>query len=133
MLRQESEYLAPAVGGLLGAVRNACRVEKGMAGAVVAMEFVALAELLEQFLGAVDVVAVRVLVVIAEDAEQGRGELLGVVDRRDRLLVVELLLVIDDDIAAPAIDHGVEARHQTAGEIGLPSARAEADDADLAR
>ena len=70
MLVEEGEHLLPAVGGLFGAVGDARGVEEGVAGAVVAVELVVLAELLQHRLGAVDLIGVRVLVVVAEDAEQ---------------------------------------------------------------
>src|SRR3954468_18055719 len=83
------KHLAPAVGGLVRAIRRARGVEEGMAGAVVAVKLVVLAELLEHLFGAVDVIAVGVLVVVAENAEQWRRHLFGQIDGRNRLLGVE--------------------------------------------
>jgi hypothetical protein len=93
-----------------------------MAGAVVAVELVRLAELLEHRFGAVDLVAVGILVVVAEQAEQRTAQLVGEVDGRDRTLGVELLGVVDDDVAAPAIDRGVDARQAAGDEIGVAAA-----------
>ena len=53
MLAEEGEHLAPAVHRLLGTVERTVPVEEAVAGAVVAVELVALAEPLE--LGFVDV------------------------------------------------------------------------------
>ena len=103
-----------------------------MAGAVVAVEFVILAEPLEHRLGAVDLIGGRILVVVAENAEQRTGHFLGEIDRRDRALAVEILRIVDDDVAAPAIDGGIDARQRAGGEIGVAAAGAESDDADFA-
>src|SRR5262245_32832671 len=65
VLLQEREDLGPAVGCLLGAVRHAGPVEEGVAGAVVTVKLVILAELLEHLLGAIDVGRAGVLVVVA--------------------------------------------------------------------
>src|SRR4051794_33471823 len=105
------KHLAPAVGGLVRPVGGARGIEEGVAGAVVAVKLVVLAELLEHLFGAVDVIAVGVLIVVAENAEQRRGYLLGQIDGRNRLLGVEQLLVVDHDIAAPAIDDRIETRN----------------------
>src|SRR5262249_54084239 len=56
----------------------------------------------------------------------------GQLDRRHRALGVEQLRVVDHDVAAPAIDHGVEVGAHAGDEIGVAAARAEADHADLA-
>src|ERR1700738_5069555 len=54
MLVEEIKYLVPAVKRLLRAIGHTGGVEEGMAGTVIAMELVALAQLLEYGLGAVD-------------------------------------------------------------------------------
>src|SRR5271155_3717857 len=132
MAIEEVEYLAPAVQGLLGPVSITLPIEERMAGAIVAVEFVILAELLQRSLGAVNLVNRRVVVVIAENTEQWAVHLLGEIDRRHRPLVVEVLRIIDDDIAAPAIHRGIDARQRASGQIGMATARAETDHADLA-
>src|SRR6185312_4083634 len=107
MLAEEGVGLGPAVIRLLGPIGGALGGEEAVAGAVIAMELVALAELLQHRLGLVDLVGRGVLVVVAEDAEQRTAQLLGEVDRRHRPLVAELLRIariLDDDAAAPAID-----------------------------
>ena len=58
--------------------------------------------------------------------------MLGELDRRHWPLVVEQRRIIDDDVAAPAIDHGVDVRQAAADEVGVPAAGAEAHDGDLA-
>src|SRR6476659_3717135 len=101
MLVEEREHFAPTVERLLGAIGRARGVEKGMTGAVVAVELVILAEFLERGLGAVHLVAVGVFIVIAEQTEQRGAHLGGEIDRRHWTLRIELLGVIDDDVAAP--------------------------------
>src|ERR1700676_1004902 len=92
MLAEESEYLAPAVHGRLGPVQRPVPVPDSVAGAVVAVELVRLAMLLELGLVLVDLLGARRAVVVAEDADQRAAEVLGHVDRRDRRLGIELLL-----------------------------------------
>ena len=58
MLVEEGKDLLPAVERLLRPIGRTRGVEETMAGAVVAVELVVLAELLEHRLGAVDLVAV---------------------------------------------------------------------------
>src|SRR5258705_6353929 len=135
MLAEEGVGLVPAIDRLLDAVAGPLGGEEAVAGAVIAMELVSLAELLQYRLGAVDMVGRGVLVVIAEQAQQRTAQLVGEVDRRHRPLGAELLgilRIVDDDIAAPAIDRGVDIGQRAGGEIGVAAARAEADHADLA-
>src|SRR5947199_10737885 len=103
MLVKEVEHLGPAIGGLLGTVGNACGVEERVAGAVIAVEAVVFAELFQLRLKTVDVILVWILVVVAEQAENGTLDVVGKIDRRDRTLGVEQLGIVDHDIAAPAI------------------------------
>src|SRR2546429_5756406 len=117
MFAEERKHLVPAVERLLGAVGGTRGVEKSMAGAVVAVEFVILAELLEHGFGAVHLVAVGVFIVVAEQAEQRTAQLGRQIDGRDWPLGIELLGVIDDDVAAPAIDRRVDALERAGGEI----------------
>jgi hypothetical protein len=132
MLVEEGEDLVPTVERLLGAVGGTRGVEKSVAGVVVTVEVVALAELLEHRFSTVHLVAVGVFIVVAEQAEQRTVQLGREIDRRDRPLGIELLGVVDDDVAAPAIDGRVDAVERAGGEIRVPPARAEADHADLA-
>src|SRR5215510_13014098 len=117
MLLQERKDLAPSIGGLLGPIGGARGVEEGVAGAVVAVELVGLAELLQHRLRAIDLIRGGVLVDVAEYAEKRAAQLLGEVDRRDRTFGVELRLVVDNDVAAPAIDDGVELGNAAADQI----------------
>jgi len=66
MLAQKGKDLGPAVGRLFGAITCAHGVEEGVAGAVIAVELTGFAEALEHGLGAIDLILVGVLVVIAE-------------------------------------------------------------------
>src|SRR5437588_12706855 len=122
MLLQKCKHLAPAVERLLGPVRHPIGVEERMPASVIAMKLVILSELLEHLLGAIDVIAIGVLVVIAENTEHRAAHLLGQLDRRDRPLGIELLLVVDDHIAAPAIDQRIDAGHAAGDEIGVAPA-----------
>src|SRR5574341_2652172 len=77
MFLEKCEDLAPAARRLLRPMRRARGVEEGVAGAVVAIELVALAEPLEHLFGAVEVLAIGILVVVAEQPEQRTLHLLG--------------------------------------------------------
>src|SRR5260370_7459974 len=101
MFAEEGEYLVPTVERLLRAIGRPRGVEEGVAGAVVAVEFVSLAELLEHGFGAVHLVAVGVFVVVAEQAEQRTAQLRREIDGRDRPLRVELLRLLDDSVPPP--------------------------------
>src|SRR4051812_12089575 len=91
MLAEEGEQLAPAVHRLLGPVDWPVPIEEAVAGAVIAMEFVGLAVLLQLGLVLVYLLGARRPVVIAEQADQRAAEILRHLDRRDRRLGVELL------------------------------------------
>src|SRR5262249_7560327 len=77
MLLEEGKDLAPALECVLRPIGGPRRVEEGVAGTVVAVELMSLAELLEHRLGAVHLIAIGVLVVVAEQAEQGTAHFLG--------------------------------------------------------
>src|SRR5262245_41723968 len=109
MIVEEREHLVPAVECLLSSISRACGVEEGVAGPIVAVELIGLAKLLEYGLGAVHLVAIGVFIIIAEQAEQWATQLCREIDRCDRPLGIELLGVVDDDIAAPAIHGRVDA------------------------
>src|SRR5437870_430639 len=85
MHSEERKDLVPAVCCLLGPVGDTHGIEEGVAAAVIAVELVFLAELLEHRFRAVDVVAARILVVVAENAEHWACDVRGQVDRRDWL------------------------------------------------
>src|SRR5712692_11588623 len=95
VLLEKGEHLGPAVHRLLLPVSPAIVIEERVAGAVVAVELVVLAVLLELFLMLVYLLRRGPLVVVAKQAQQRRIEVLGVVDGRDRLLRRELLLGLD--------------------------------------
>src|SRR5207253_1634622 len=85
-----TQHLAPAIHCLLGSVERPVPIEEGVAGAIVAIELVHLATLLELGLVLVHLLGARRAVVIAEYAEQRAAQVLGHVDRRDRRLGIEL-------------------------------------------
>src|SRR3977135_2940271 len=89
---EEGEHLAPASHRLLGPVERPVPIEEAMAGAVVAVELVRLAVLLELGLGLVHLLRARRAILVAEQAEQRAAEVLRYVDRRDGRLGIELLL-----------------------------------------
>src|SRR5229473_8707417 len=86
LLVKKCKDLAPAVERLLRPISRTHGVEEGVAGTVVAVKLVRLAELLEQRLGAVDLVAIGVFVVVAEQAEQRAAQLFREIDGRNRPL-----------------------------------------------
>src|SRR5258708_1096167 len=92
MLAEEGEYLAPAIHRLLGPIERPVPIEKAVTGAVVAMERVILAVLLELGLVLVHLLRARCAILVAEQAEQRAAEVLRHVDRRDGRLCIELLL-----------------------------------------
>src|SRR5438067_476314 len=73
----------------------------------------------------------RRAVVIAEDADQRAGEVLGHVDRRDRRLRVELFLA-HHDAAAPQLGAGIDILFLARIDEGVAAAGAGAEQADLA-
>src|SRR5690242_18963809 len=89
MLVEEVEHFGPAVGGLFSTVGNTRSIAEGVAGVVVAVEAVVLAELLQRRLEAVDVILIRVLVVVAEQAENGTLDVVSEIDRSDRTFGIE--------------------------------------------
>src|SRR5262249_24881489 len=80
MLAEECQYLAPAVERLLHPVHGPVVIEDAVAGAVVAVELVALAVLLELGFVLVDLLGARRAILVAKDAEQRAGERLGELD-----------------------------------------------------
>jgi hypothetical protein len=85
----------------------------------------------ELFLVLVHLLRRGALVVVAEQADERRREVLRVIDRRHRLLRSEFLFGLHDS-AAPALHDGIEAFQATAREKSVASARASAEDADFA-
>src|SRR6185312_450844 len=83
MLAEERPDLVPAVHRLIDPVQRPVPVEEAVAGTVVAVELVVLAELLELGLVLVDFLRAGRAVVVAEQAEQRALQVLGHVDRRD--------------------------------------------------
>src|SRR5690606_27751776 len=92
MLAEEGEHLAPAIHGGFGPVERPVPVPDAVAGAVVAVKLGALAVPLQLGLVLIHLLGARRAVVVAEDADDRTGQVLGHVDRRDRRLGVELLL-----------------------------------------
>src|ERR1700733_3237817 len=105
VLAVEGEDLLPAVVGGLGAVGRAVDREERVAGAVVAVELVGLAVGLQGLLELVDLGRRRVLVVVAEQAEQRAGQGRGLVDDRDHRGPLARLA---GDERAVAVHRGVE-------------------------
>src|SRR5262245_61513701 len=107
-LLEEAEDLLPSVHRLLLTVGRTVVVEEAVARAVVAMELVLLAVLLQLGLVLIHLLGRGRLVLVAEEAEDRGRQVLRVVDGSDRLVGRELLLG-HDDAPAPTVDHGVEA------------------------
>src|SRR5262245_10247154 len=94
MLAEECEDLVPAVERLLHPVHGTVIIENAVAGAIVAMELVGLAVLLEFGFVLVHLLRAWCAILIAEKAKQGTGEILGEFNGRGWGLGVELLLAI---------------------------------------
>src|SRR6516164_9851565 len=77
MTREKGKDLFPAIERLFGPVGVAPGIEEGVPGAIVAIEFVVLAEAFEHGLGSVHLIGRWVGVVIAENAQQRAIQLLG--------------------------------------------------------
>src|ERR1019366_6959374 len=82
MLAEEGEHLAPGIHCLLRSVEWPVPIEDAVASAVVAVELVHLAVLLELGLVLVHLFGARRAVVVAEDADKRAREVLGHVNRR---------------------------------------------------
>src|SRR5205807_598127 len=106
MLAEEGEHLAPAIHRLLGPIEWPVPIEDAVAGAIVAVELVDLAVLLEFGLVLVHLLGARRTVIVAEYAEQRAAEILCHLDRRDGRLGIELLLA-HHYAAAPEVGAGV--------------------------
>src|SRR6516162_2779620 len=130
VLPQEAEHLLPAVQRLLDAVGRPVVIEEAVAGAVVAVELIVLAVLLQFGLVLVDLFWRWRPVFVAKEAEQRARQFLCVFDRRDRLLGVQLLLAHHYP-AAPQLARSVDAVGVAGIEKGLPPARAGTKDPDL--
>jgi hypothetical protein len=94
-------------------------LKKGVASAVIAMKLISLAKTLEHRLGAVDLICVGVLVVVAKQPKDRTAKTLAEIDGSHRPLGVELTLVVDDHVATPAVDDGVDRRESTGTKIGV--------------
>src|SRR6516164_9744655 len=92
VLAEESKYFVPAIHCRLRPVKRPMPIPNAVPGTVVAMELVRLAVLFEFGLVLVDLLGARRPVVVAEYSDQRAAKVLRHVDRRDRRLVVELLL-----------------------------------------
>src|SRR5262249_35356910 len=112
------------------AIHRPVIVEEAVTGAVVAVELVLLAVLLQLRLVLIYLLGSRRGVLVAEEAQERAREVLGVVDRRDRRLGVEVLL-LHHHAATPELDAGVDALRLAGVEEREPAARARADAADL--
>src|SRR3990167_746743 len=130
ILWQEGPYFFPTVHCLLLPIGGAVIIEEAMSGAVIAVKLVVLAVLLELRLMLVHLLRRRTLVIVAKKAEQRAGEILRVIDRRDRLLRSEILFG-HHHAPAPAFDGRVEALHAAGGEEGMAPSGASAEDAYL--
>src|ERR1019366_4870166 len=131
MLAEEGEHLAPGIHCLLRSVEWTVPIEDAVASAVVAVELVHLAVLLELGLVLVYLFGARRAVVVAEDADKRAREVLGHVNRRDGRLGIELLLA-HHHAAAPELGAGVDVLPLAGIDEGVAAAGAGAENADLA-
>src|SRR5690606_1747557 len=124
--------LRPAVHRLLGAVGGgAVVVEEPVTGAVVAVELVGLAVLVQLGLVPVHLGGAGGAVFVAEQPQHRAGQVLGQVDRRHRILVVEVPGGHDDP-ATPAVHHRVHLGGAARGQVGVAATGAGAEQPDLA-
>src|SRR5579871_2469107 len=131
MLAVEREQFCPGVHTLVDAIGRPVPVEEAVAGAVITMELVVLAEPLQLGLVLVDLLRAWRAVFVAEDADQRTRQIPGHVDRRYWRLGVELFLA-HDDTAAPQIGAGVDVFLLAGIDVGVAAAGAGSDHADLA-
>src|SRR5262245_8481003 len=131
MLAEEGEHLAPAVHGRLGPVERPVPIEDAVAGAIVAVELVALAMLFELGLVLVHLLGARCAVVVAEYSDERTAEVLRHLDRRDRCLGIELFLA-HYHAPAPEVGAGVDVPPLAGIDEGMPATRTGAENADLA-
>src|SRR5262245_50534195 len=131
MLAEKCEYLVPAVERLLHPVHGPVVIEDAVAGAVVSVELVAFAVLLELGLVLVHLLWARGAILVAEDAEQRAGQRFGELDGGRRRLGVELFLC-HDDTASPQIGACVGVPLVASVGKRVPSTGAGAEHADLA-
>src|SRR4051812_47631007 len=122
ILAEEGEHLAPRIHRLFGAIERPVPVIEAVAGAVIAIELVGLAEFLERSLMLVHLLGARRAVIVAEDTEQRTGEVLGHVDGRDRRFFVKLFLA-HHDAATPHVDASVDILLLARIDEGVPPAR----------
>src|SRR5687767_16003535 len=95
------------------------------------MELVVLPVLLERRLMLVYGGRTWILVFVAEQAQNRGAEAGRIIDRRNRLLLGELVRG-GNDPATPEVHHRIETRHARSDEHGGPAGRAAANDPDLA-
>lgn len=104
-----------------------------MPSAIVPVEFVPLAEAFELSLSAIHLVSVRVLIIVAEQSKKRATETVCEINWRDRALGVEQILIVHNDIAAPAIDDSIYRIQAASTQVGVPASRAKPDKTNLSR
>src|SRR5262249_794315 len=130
-LAEEGAHLAPAIHGLLGPIEWPVPIPDAVAGAVVAVELVHLAVLLELGLVLVHLLGARRAVIVAEYADQRAAEVLGPLDRRARRLGIESLLA-HHPAPAPELGASVDVLPLAGIDEGVPATGAGAEQAHLA-
>src|SRR5207244_11772794 len=125
---EKREELLPSVHRLLRAIGGAVVIEEAVSRAVVAMELVRLAVLFELLLVLVHISRGRSLVLVAEQTQERRLEVLRVFDRRHRLLRRQLLFRCDNT-TTPQIGDGAETLCSRRCKERVPPTRARAHDA----
>src|SRR5690606_17579624 len=131
VLFEEGPDLLPAVEGLFDPVHRSVVIEEAVARAVIAVELIILAVLLQLFLVLVDLLRARRPVLVAEQPEQRAGKVLRQLDPRHRQLLGQLFLA-HHHATAPDIGDGVAALRLAGIEERMAPSGAGADHADLA-
>src|SRR3972149_6332757 len=103
VLPEELKHFLPGIHRLLRPVAVRVIVPEPVTGAIVAVELIVLSVLLQFFFVPVYLLPRRALVVVAKDAQQGSGQVFGVVNRGDRLGRGQLLTWRNYP-SAPAVD-----------------------------
>src|SRR6202020_2496088 len=95
---------------------------------VISVELVFLTEALEFGFGAVHLIGVRVLVVVAKDPQKRATEAVSELNRRNWAFGVELTFVVHNDIAAPAINDCIYRIQAASTQVGMAPPRTEPDE-----
>src|SRR5262249_29710417 len=130
-LCKEGKDLSPTVLCLLRPIVRAIPGKECVSRAVITVEFVILAKPLEGRFCAVHIVWRRGAVFVTEQSKKRTTDSFRQLDGRSRLGARQLGVIVAHTISTPHINRGIDVGDPACGEIGLSSARAEANHADF--